>query len=263
MISISITMLGSLRYRLSEKPFTNYRSQIFSVKSTNSIEAIPNSDLDNWAYSDALLGRILGTQANDGINIAIINAPLERNYYLRRLSNNTVVLSLFEMADIIERSNFSITQFIHRSIYYVIATYYKYDNAIPTYEQNPNVAHEETRGCLFDKTAFKSEIIHSMHKPTLCTECLNMLQRKSIPVDTLKFFKKELNAIRKPLFFRIADWIKRHPLWSLILAAMTSLLINIVSNFVYAWMIKSSSTDKTVAVEINPPKPLSLPPAHR
>lgn len=94
-------------------------------------------------------------------------------------------------------------------------------------------AHDDVRGCLFDMNASKLDIIFSMHKPTLCPECSNRLHSKQIDPSFLPTLRKELRRIRKPLYFRVAEWVQVHPLWALTVTAAFGVFLNFAASIIF------------------------------
>jgi hypothetical protein len=140
------------------------------------------------------------------------------------------VISPHEMAGIIQNVNFSVDQFILRSIYYSVAIYYRYECSIPANSGRASISHTEVRGCLFDKAPFKEDIIYSMLSPKICASCESEIQKHQIPKEFMKNIRRELRSIRRPLYFRVKGWIERHPIYSIVIATIASFVINIISN---------------------------------
>ena len=93
--------------------------------------------------------------------------------------------------------------------------------------------HDETRGCLFDMCGLKQDIIMSATKPKICFACEAKLRAKALPSDLIDFLKREFRLIKKPLYYRVADWIKKHPLLALLITAISSIAISLFSSFLY------------------------------
>jgi hypothetical protein len=165
-VSVSIVFLGNTRDRIDIPLLNRWKSKLFSIIRMSSTETIPNSAGPSWEYTKEQLSKIIKADPGSDLTIGIINAPIESNYYMRRLGNNVTVLSLFEMTEILAENNYRIETYILRNIYELLALYYGNDHTIP--DSSFTWAHEDIRGCLFDMNAHKVNIIYSMNKPILC-----------------------------------------------------------------------------------------------
>jgi hypothetical protein len=193
-IIISLVTVGNLKYPLDFSYLKNWSSDLFKIDhGASTIGQIPNADgTDNnvWEYPKEQLRKMIRREPSGDITFALINAPLEGNYYMRRLGDNIVVLSLYEMAEIIKDSNFTIENYIIRNIYEVVVLFLGNQRTVP--DSSFTWSHDETRGCLFDMNANKSDIIFSMDKPTLCNPCRNRLLSSQIEASVLPSLDNEL-----------------------------------------------------------------------
>ncbi|MCA1614153.1 MAG: hypothetical protein LC800_08400, partial [Acidobacteria bacterium] len=194
------------------------------------------ADIDHWAYSDNSLKRFIKPDPNFNITVGLINAPLEFNYYTRRLDNNICVLSLNETADILKLSNLNIESFILRIIYQLCCYHVEAGYNLPT--SFYSVAHDETRGCLFDMNMNKADIIYSTERPRICDSCRTRIIRSQVPKDFLPSVENELRRIKKDLYYRITDFVKNHPIYSILITVLTGIILNIVASYLYDIFIK-------------------------
>ena len=94
MIRIKVITLGHMPAELDLKKITNKKSSIFSVVSPIENYTInKNSDGDNWEFSDSNLTSQLPQTFDGDFLIAVVNVPLEMNWYSRRLDSNRVVFT--------------------------------------------------------------------------------------------------------------------------------------------------------------------------
>lgn len=168
---------------------------------------------------------------NASFTLALINAPLENNYYMRRLGNKVAVLSLFEMAEIVRFSEFTIENYILRNIY-ELAVHYATNSALIPLDAY-SWAHDDVRGCLFDMNANKSDIIFSLHQPKLCDACKARVLSKQVNSGFLPTLTKELLRIRKALYFRMSEWGKTHPVLALIITAFSAICLNLIASIIF------------------------------
>jgi hypothetical protein len=137
------------------------------------------------------------------------------------------------MADILKISNIPTENLIYRLIYSYTLIYLRYGNRIPQIEEQTSFAHDETRGCLFDMNGIKGDIIYSTIKPKLCDSCVQKLTDERVPINTINIIIKEIKHIDKALYFRLADFIKKHPILAIVLSTISAITIGIISSMIY------------------------------
>ena len=236
-IIVSLVTVGNLKYPLDFDYLKRWPSALFKIEHGASIGQIPDAQgtaNDEWEYPNKQLKKIINREPSGDITFALINAPIEGNYYMRRLGNNIVVLSLYEMAEIIRDANFTLENYVIRNIYEIIVLFLGNQHTVP--DSSFTWAHDEIRGCLFDMNANKSDIIFSMHNPSLCTHCTNRLSSNQIDPDVIPSLTRELKKLKKEIFFRIIEYVRAHPIWSLIITASSALVLNLLANVIYDWI---------------------------
>lgn len=230
-IRVSLVQLGNLKYPINVSQLEAWPSKVMSIKHGSSVGHLPDAEGSDWEYTDAQLAEVLSAESDSDFTIGLINVPLEGNYYLRRLNNKVAVLSLHEMADIVRYSEFTIEQFILRTVYELVVLFAANTKLIPSnYE---SWAHDEVRGCLFDMNASKPDIVFSLHRPILCQSCRNRVSAKQVPAQFLPALDRELLRIQKSLYFRMSDWVKQHPIYALLITAASGLALNLVASVLF------------------------------
>jgi len=227
-IKIALVSLGSLKFPVDITYLERWNSDIMKIVHGASVGQLQNAEGYNWEYPNDQLRQLIHADPEANFTVALINAPLVDNYYMHRLDDKIVVLSLYEMADIIHLYNFTIENFILRNLYELVVLYVANDQLIP--EEASSWTHDETRGCLFDMNASKSDIVFSMHKPKLCHNCRNRILSKQISSGFIPALDKELLKIQKKLYFRISEWVKNHPIYALMMTAGFGIFLNIISS---------------------------------
>jgi hypothetical protein len=236
-MNIHLIMGGNLKFPVDKKILTNWKSDLFQIDFGNPILKLPNAEGDDWDYTDnQLLQLIEQSTENNCITILIVNVKLQDNYYLRRLNENTCVLSFYETDEIIRYYHFSFESFIIKNIYTSVCAYHAMGNTLLA--TSYNLAHDETRNCLFDLCPNPWDIKYSLEHPTLCQECQNNLTRKGFKIEDLKLIQSELKKIKKPFFYRILSCIEAHPKWSIFIAFVFSALASAVGSWFYEKVIK-------------------------
>lgn len=230
-ISINLVTLGNLKYGVNFKEIASWRSNVFSAEHAHQVQAIPDAEGADWQYTDQQLSSILQPSQTHDFTVGIINVPLERNYYLRRLGSNVIVLSLHQTAEILHYANFTIEGFIIKNLYEVCLIYHEYGGKVP--ESIYSVAHDEIRGCLFDMNANKADIIFSSDKPTICPQCKVRIMQKQISNGLISAIEKELPRIKKAFYFRMLNYIKIHPIKALTISSIFAIILNVIASVIY------------------------------
>jgi hypothetical protein len=79
----------------------------------------------------------------------------------------------------------------------------------------------------------KEDIVLSASKPTLCYACEATIRRKPLNENFIAQLRKELKFIKKPLYYRIFDWVKKHPILSLVITLLTTIIVDFISTTLY------------------------------
>lgn len=231
-VSINIQILGGLKHNLNYKIIEGWKTSFFSIQSIAIINNLPDSEGKNWSYTDRQLERFIKKDDSVQITVALISHELQANYYGRRLSGNRYVLSFYETDEIILNADLKLEHFVIQNLYYISALYHIYNGKIPVSETD-QTTHQDIRSCLFDFNAEKADLIYSLGKVSICNECQIKFDKKTVPTDFVEKIKSELKQIKKSQYYVIRDFIKRRPVLSIIIGIVFSLIINMISNFLY------------------------------
>ena len=230
-VKIDIIQLGESKYK-DEWSFLHKlkknKSKVFEITNIRKI-SLPQSDL--WGYTDATLQRLIKHSESADCTLCFIDYPLEGNFFARRLSGNVGVATFYQTGNIFSESNIDLKNFIMLQIYKIVLL-----SKLDTGTDINGILkhfHDETRGCLFDMCGLKEDIVVSAVGPKICFQCEAKLGNTLLDVEFIDLLNKELKRIKKPTYFRITDWIKRHPILSITLAAGSSLLLNVLASFIY------------------------------
>jgi hypothetical protein len=233
-LDISIVRLGQLKRQINFGSLQQWKSKIFKINSVSEIHHIPNSENSvNWQYlSDNIVRNSIKRDNKARITMAITEYSLEDNFYMRMVDKGLIIISFFEVGDILRYYDIPIENFILRNIYEIVTLTHAYPDLLNTSDGIPDIIHEETRSCLFDISGIKTDIAYSSSKPSLCPQCEANLQQKQLPKDFINNLVSEIKKIRKPLFNRISDFIKCHPIWAIIIGIATQLCIGLIAGLV-------------------------------
>lgn len=237
-VRIKLAFLGHLPHHIDTKKVLAWKSDLFEIVLPLDNYAIrEDSDLPNWQFSDVCIERHLPRNFDGDVLVAITRVPIENNYYARRYFGNKVCLSYYEMLEILGSDNIPLENLILRILYSISFVYKRYGNRIPLINEDTNFAHDETRGCIYDMNGIKTDIIYSLNRPRLCTYCVESLTHNHIETNLIDKAQKELKQIKKGLFYDIMDFIKRHPIWSIVISSITAIILgtigSILASFIY------------------------------
>jgi|GEM_PF-6314660 hypothetical protein len=248
-VKIHIKILGGLKHKLDINKIKKWRTSFFEISQIDVLNALPNTitSENDWCYSDKQIRNIIGDTSDSQIVVAIINHPLERNFYVRKITDNCCVFSLYETADIVLQNDLKIEHFIIQNLYFIAAVYYKYKKILPT--DYFAITHHDIRGCLFDFNAHKEDLVYSLGKVSICDDCKASFDNSIVPKDFVKNIKTELKGIKKSRYYILRDFIKRKPIFSIFIGVVVTLTLNILGSFLFSKMTSTknnaSITDTT------------------
>jgi len=237
-IKIRIIILGHLPADIELTNINEWRSDIFELQGLIENYALrSDSDTEDWGYTDQNISGGIPNRGDEEILFVLMNVPLEDNYYTRRINNNTVVFTFHEISGFLRQQNIPLENVIYRLLYAYSFVYKEHNNKIPQNSEYTNFTHDETRRCIYDMNGLKEDIVFSCVEPIICLECSERLAKNKISQTQISRAKNELRNIKKQLFYRISDWVKRHPvltvvvssIWALILSILGSVIVNGIS----------------------------------
>lgn len=200
-----------------------YNSELFYVKSTSSIAALPNTDLNDWTYSKKLISSLFTPDTNADITIAIIENKIEDNYFSAKLTDKSGIITFYQAETILRDANIDLFNYLLLTIYEIITLYQISNNKID--KNIEQLIHDETRGCIFDMVGNKYDLIYSASNAHICQQCEACLLRCNLPSNFISILKKELKRIRKSKYYILMEFVKQRPICSLIITTLFSILI--------------------------------------
>lgn len=230
-IKIKIILLGRPPENFRPRKVPRWTSAIFEIKSGLDYHALRcQSDLPNWTFSDCRLNTQLPQIDNSELLIAIVNVPLEDNWFTRKLADGRIVLTFHEIKEILDSQNIPLENIVYR-IMYVYALAHLANISI-----DAGIAHDEARGCIFDFNGIKSDIVASCHRPILCPQCAEMLRSNNISENLIASVQEEVKNIRKDLYYRILERIRKHPVLAIIISTAVALIVGIMSSLISSFI---------------------------
>ncbi|ALP54971.1 hypothetical protein Tel_17095 (plasmid) [Candidatus Tenderia electrophaga] len=231
--NISVATIGHMPSEFDKRKIGLWRSEIFSIAGDiENYSLTEDSDGYGWEFSDERLEQLLPEQFNGDFLIAIVNVPIELNWYSRRLSKNRVVFTFHEIKEILDHFNIPLENAVFRLLYAYTFLYKRSGDQIPLNDVPTNFAHDETRGCLFDMNGIKTDIVYSLHEPIICSDCIERLRKEKVANETIDKAQKEIIRIKKPLFYRIVSFVKKHPIWSLFISAVSAVFLGAIGSYI-------------------------------
>ncbi|MEZ0148626.1 MAG: hypothetical protein AB9Q22_00705 [Candidatus Reddybacter sp.] len=223
---ITIATVGHMPAGFDTKKLKSLKSKLISITGEIQNYSLTNdSDGRNWEFTDNNLEGVLPVNFSGDFLVCIVNVPLEQNWYARRLSGNRVVITFHEMKEILNHSNIPLENLIFRLLYSGTLLFNRSNRRIPLNSESTNFTHDETRGCLFDMNGIKTDIIHSCASPIVCPDCCERMRKETVSNEMLSLVQKEIKKIKRPLFYRIAIFIKQHPIWSILISAISAVTL--------------------------------------
>lgn len=235
-ISIHIVLLGTQLHLSTIKKLDTYHSDLFRIKSTSSIATLKDTDLPDWSYSKDAISSLVKSNSDADITIAIIENKIEGNYFARRLTDKSLVLTFYQAEAILRDANIDLFNYLLIIIYKTITMYRLSNNKIDEYSSK--FIHDETRSCIFDMVGNKYDLVYSTSNACLCQQCEAYLGQRSLPSNYISTLKKELKRIRKSRYIRLTDFIKHKPIVSLIITATFSVILNVLSCYIFEVLFK-------------------------
>lgn len=238
-IKINLGIIGYLPFEFNKQTITNHHSDIFEI--VGEIEDFHfngDSDTEFWGYSDQILNKELPKNSEADFFIGISYVPIEDNYYARRLENNRIVLSYYEMYQILNNGHMPLENLLLRVLYAYSLVYLRQNNTIPPQREFLGFTHDDTRGCLFDMNGNKTDILFSVDKPIICDDCTNRLRQEKVSDNKISTIKSEIKKIRKKKFYKIADFVKSKPILAIIISAFFGILLSVLAAIIFELTIK-------------------------
>lgn len=237
---ITVATVGHMPADFNRQKIKEWESSVFEiVDGIESYSLTCDSDGYGWEFTDKALEEVLPNKFNGEFLIAIVNVPIELNWYSRRLSANRVVFSFHEIKEILRFSNIPLENVIYRLLYAYTLLYKRSGNRIPETAEHTNFTHDETRGCLFDMNGIKTDVVYSCHNPIICSDCVERLRREKVSDETIAQCQSEIQRIRKAMFYRITDFIKKHPLWSLAISGVTAIILGAAGSVLGSYVFEA------------------------
>ncbi len=168
-VKIKLVTIGHLPLHLNLRQVEAWNSEIFElIGGIDNFDLRGDSDGPSWEFSDDLLRERLPAHTGADFLLAIVNVPIEANWYSRRLGNNQIVFTFSQIREFLAWENIPLENAILWVLYAYSLLYRRSGNKIPGLGEALSFTHDETRGCLFDMNGIKSDLVESCNKPVVC-----------------------------------------------------------------------------------------------
>ena len=233
MIKIRVNFLGAKPDGFQIGRIQKWKSELFSIdKFVGEYILDVNSDLDNYGYSDANLGRYIDILAKpaQGVDIYfyVLDVPIERNYISRVIRNNRILVSYNGVKAYLQEKSIPIENMLLMLFYSYVLLYRSHVGSDLSALEEEMMNHEPRRGCLYDYCGELQDIAYSCIKPDICEKCEETLCRKGMQLEVINIARKELKHIDRTLYQKVFLWAKSHPLLTWIAGAIATILLGIL-----------------------------------
>ena len=79
----------------------------------------------------------------------------------------------------------------------------------------------------------KKDIAIKYGVPNLCPSCIAKIESTAVDKDFIPLLNNEFKSFKKPLFYRIIDFVKERPILSLVITSISTIIINVLSSLLY------------------------------
>lgn len=252
-IKIKIGVIGYLPFEFNRKLIKNWKSDIFEiVDEIDEYHFTNDSDTFAWGYSDKILNKELPKTFDGELFVGITYVPIQDNFYARRLESNRIVLSYFEMYQILKQDDFPMENLLLRVLYAYCLVYLRNNHTIPQQNDLLGFTHDDTRGCLFDMNGNKTDVIFSLDSPKICDDCTTRIRNEKVSDNCTNQIKKEIKRIKKKKFYKISEFIKKKPLLSLLFSAIFGILISMAASAIYETIKKEMKPNVNTIERVSP-----------
>lgn len=164
-------------------------------------------------------------------SVVIVNRPLEGNYFTRIISENRIVVSIFEIEKLDIHEGISVEMYIIRFLF-AFSTIFKAFNGIPLNECE--LMQNNATGCLFDKSIFKPQIAIFFRQPKISSAAINALNSKELPQNFLNDLQHEIKKLKIGPYYDIKDWLKKNPIWAILIIYLVGIIFSeILGNYAF------------------------------
>ena len=241
-IKIKVAFLGHPLFSIDTKRVRKWKSEYWElVPSFNTHPISSDSDGNDWSYSKDNIKEIAPPCDDADVLILITSVCIEDRYIAKVFDKNKVCLTFFKLTKDLDYNNIPHENLLLKQIYSVVIRYMFTDkNLQPNLDSEYFLSHDETRQCLFDMCGNRGDVVHSLHKPHICSACSEKLTNRGsrIGKNVIDSINEELKNIKKRRFYIMADWIKLHPILTICLSSLLALFLGMLGSLFASFIWK-------------------------
>lgn len=79
----------------------------------------------------------------------------------------------------------------------------------------------------------KADIVFSTEKPKICQPCKARVMELQLSRDFLPTMEKELPRMKKALYYRLSDFVKKKPILAIFITSLSAVLLSMTANLFY------------------------------
>jgi hypothetical protein len=238
-VRIAVLLLGTLDdYKITElidkiEHKRNY-SKIYEIVSFEKI-TLDNADAANGTCSKFHLLDHMGEVPSDAdVLLGFTQFPLTGGYFSDYLEKQKHIVSFSKIENILRDTEISINNYVR--VMLIKSTLCFKTKNIDIFN---NLKHDNIKGCIFDYFSVDiNNILKQLSKPFICDVCKGTLRTNTDRTDN-HFFENvdsELKKIKKTLFLVLLNKIKKHPIVSIIITAVASIILSLISSFIWEYL---------------------------
>lgn len=236
-IKIQIAILGENQPNLSIDKIKSWKSEIFEIYGVvESFQLNCDAEGDGWEYLDDQISNLIERSAQADFLLIITGVRLQQDWYLRRLSDNRLVMTFHDMNQILSYYGLPQKNLLLRVLYAATLVYKRYKSRIPPASEQTDYAHDETRRCIFDMNSNKTDVVYSLHQPRICEPCRAKLRSNGVSNELIIAAAKELRKVKKPLADRILALVREHPIASIAISLGSALVVGIAGSLIASFI---------------------------
>ena len=126
-IPIKLVMIGHIDKIVDISEIKKHKSNLFTIQETSRISDLPSPEKNDGYfdiyYSKEEVSKMLHSINYDGICIAIMNYRYDDDFYMHRVGQNKVCISISNLEQILNRKDITLENFMIKNIYEILSFY--------------------------------------------------------------------------------------------------------------------------------------------
>jgi hypothetical protein len=208
-------------------------SKLFIVNEPEEKPNIPTPKKDNYTIEE-LSNMLRPIKHNDNIVIGIIEKYIENSgdsTFFIPVGKESAIICTQGLNKILQEKNLHLYNYLLLMIYRFVLLRKMNSDFIKT-----KIHHGDPKNCVFALCDCADDIKQILGSPCICTSCKNEIEKINTPFNLIKIACKELKTIRRPVFYIISDFIKIHPIFSILIGSGFTIFLNLLSNIFFEYL---------------------------